>query len=66
MPTKLKPDANWLQIEDMLNEVKFSTYVDNGEYKTHVDMDDFIRRTYAALLFVVLLVYMDVRLHARQ
>ena len=33
-----------LQIEDMLNEIKFSTYVDNGEYKTQVNMDEFIQR----------------------
>ena len=34
----------FVQIQDMLNEIKFSTYVDTGEYKSEVDMDDFIRR----------------------
>ena len=32
-----------VQGEDMLNEVKFSTYVENGRFKTEIDLGEFIR-----------------------
>lgn len=30
----------------MLNEVKFSKYVDTNEYTDSIDLDDFIRRNF--------------------
>lgn len=32
-----------LQIEEMLNEVKFSNYVDTGEQVTKINIEDFIK-----------------------
>ena len=32
-----------LQVEEILNEVKFSHYVETGECKTDIDLPDFIR-----------------------
>ena len=31
------------QIEDMLNEVKYSSYVDTGKYTSEIDLGDFIK-----------------------
>ena len=31
------------QVEDMVNEVKFSDYVDNGQYVHEIDLGDFIK-----------------------
>lgn len=42
------------KIEDMLNEVKFSTYVDNGKYVNEIDLGEIIRRKFtpSVCLFV--------------
>jgi len=32
-----------MQVEEILNEVKFSKYVETGECKTDIDLPDFIR-----------------------
>jgi len=34
---------NVTQVEEILNEVKFSEYVETGECKTEIDLPDFIR-----------------------
>ncbi len=31
------------EVEDMINEIKFSRYVDTGEYVSHIDLGTFIR-----------------------
>ena len=33
-----------LQIEDMRNEVKYSKYVQTGQYTFDIDLNEFIRR----------------------
>jgi len=35
-----------MQVEEILNEVKFSQYVETGECKTDIDLPDFIRCNY--------------------
>jgi len=47
-----------MQVEEILNEVKFSNYVETGECKTDIDLPDFVRcnnsLTWRSLSFILI------------
>ena len=40
------------KVEEMIDEVKFSRYVDTNEYVEAINLDDFIRRNYVFLFII--------------
>lgn len=40
------------KIEDMINEVKFSEYVDTNKLVETINLDDFIKRTFLQLIII--------------
>ena len=42
-----------IQIEEMINEVKFSKYVETNEFVEEINLDDFIRCKIADLFLLI-------------